>query len=257
MDTNAPRLLIVDDEPDACANLSDIFVDLGYEVDVAYDALTALELVEKNTYDVALLDLKMPGMDGLELYRRVRQLSAETVAIVVTAYANSGTAASVLDSGAWKILSKPVDVLQLMGLVEQALNEPLILVVDDDQDLCASLWDTLHDRSYRVCLANNLETATVRLKQREYNVVLIDMKLPECDGRQILGKVRQMNPNARAILITGYRDEMEIQVQEALGNGADAVCYKPFQMDNLLNTIRQFSIDPRTQFIKPGTRGTT
>ena len=257
MATNVPRLLIVDDEPDTCANLLDIFVDLGYEVDVAYDGLAALKLVEKNTYDVALLDLKMPGMDGLELYQRIRQLSAGTVAIVVTAYANSGTATSVLDSGAWKILSKPVDLPQLLGLVEQALDEPLILVVDDDQDLCASLWDTLRDRSYRVCLANNLEDATGRLKQREYNVVLIDMKLPECDGSQILGKVRQMNPDARTILITGYRDEMELRVQEALGNGADAVCYKPFQMDKLLKTIGQLSIDPRTQIIEPGTRGTT
>ena len=246
MATNVPRLLIVDDEPDTCANLSDIFVDLGYEVDVAFDGPAALAKFENKAYDVAILDLKMPGMDGLELYRHIRQLSAGTVAIVVTAYANSGTAASVLDSGAWKILSKPVDVLQLMGLVEQALNEPLILVVDDDQDLCASLWDTLRDRRYRVCLTNNLEDATGRLKLREYNVVLIDMKLPECDGSQILGKVRQMNPDARTILITGYRDEMELRVQEALGNGADAVCYKPFQMDNLLNTIRQFSIDPRT-----------
>ena len=85
MKTNAAaRILVVDDEVDTCANLSDILSDLGYEVDVAYDGLGALELVNQKTYDVALLDLKMPGMNGLELYRRIKQLEAGTVAIVVS-----------------------------------------------------------------------------------------------------------------------------------------------------------------------------
>ena len=75
------RILIVDDEVDTCANLCDILTDLGYQVDTAYDGFAALELVKKNAYDVALLDLRMPGMDGLELYRKIRQISAETVAI--------------------------------------------------------------------------------------------------------------------------------------------------------------------------------
>jgi len=183
----------------------------------------------------------MPGMDGLELYRRIRRISAGTVAIVVTAYANSATATSVLDSGAWKILSKPVDFPHLLGLVEQATAEPLVLIVDDDQDLCDALWDLLRERSYRACLAHDLASASSRLQQRGYDVVLIDMKLPECNGNQILEQVRAMNPEARTILITGYRDEMDRRVQEALDHGADAVCYKPFHMDKLLETIRQFT----------------
>jgi DNA-binding response OmpR family regulator len=234
--------LVVDDEPDTCANLADIFADLGYQVDVAHDGLIALNLVEKNSYDVAILDLKMPGMDGLELYRRIRQLSAGTVAIVVTAYANSATAAAVLDSGAWKILPKPVDFPLLLGLIEQVIGEPLVLVVDDDQDLCESLWDTLRERGYRVCLANTAVGAAQRLGGRTFDVVLIDMKLPDGDGSELLEHVRERNPEARTILITGFRDELELRVQQALGGGgADAVCFKPFEMDRLLETIRKFS----------------
>lgn len=66
MSQHEPRLLIVDDEADACRNLSDILSDLGYRVDAAYDG--ALELVNKHNYDVALLDLKMPGMNGVEVF---------------------------------------------------------------------------------------------------------------------------------------------------------------------------------------------
>src|SRR5450755_2500750 len=58
-------ILVVDDEEDTCRNLSDILTDLGYHVDTAHDGPAALEMVRHKRYDVALLDLKMPGMDGL------------------------------------------------------------------------------------------------------------------------------------------------------------------------------------------------
>ncbi len=237
MSNQTTRLLIVDDDQDACSNLSDIFSDLGFQADVAYDGQAALALVERNRYDVALLDLKMPGMDGLELYRRIRQISAETVAIVVTAYASSATAASALAAGAWRILTKPVDFPKLLHLVEEAMHQPLLLVVDDDHDLCESLWELFHDRSYRVCLTYDVPQAVNKLRERTYHVVLVDMMLPTSDGTEVLACLPQANPQARSVLITGHRSETEQLVQTALASGASAVCYKPFDVDLLLTTV--------------------
>jgi CheY-like chemotaxis protein len=95
----------VDDDVDTCRNLADILSDLGYHVDTAHDGLTALEMLRKRSYDVALLDYKMPGMDGLTLYREIKKLRAETVAIVVTAYAGGGPAEEALHAGAWLVLT--------------------------------------------------------------------------------------------------------------------------------------------------------
>lgn len=85
-------ILVVDDEVDTCRNLSDILTDLGYQVDTALDGFTALEMARNKCYDIALLDLKMPGMDGLTLYSELCKLCAETLAIVVTAHASKATA---------------------------------------------------------------------------------------------------------------------------------------------------------------------
>ena len=96
-----PRVLIVDDEADTCANLADIFSDFGYYVDTASDGPSALQLINSQPfYDIVLLDLRMPGMDGLELYRRIKQTSAGTEALIVTAYASSDTAKSAIAAGA-------------------------------------------------------------------------------------------------------------------------------------------------------------
>jgi two-component system, NtrC family, response regulator HydG len=73
MTKKTPSILVVDDEVDTCRNLSDILTDLGYRVDVAHDGFTALAMVRQKPYDVALLDLKMPGMDGLTLYREIKK----------------------------------------------------------------------------------------------------------------------------------------------------------------------------------------
>jgi len=238
---SSARILIVDDEQDTCANLSDILTDLGYQVDTANDGFAALELVKKHPYDVALLDLRMPGMDGLELYRRMREVSAETVAIVVTAYASSDTAKSVLATGAWKILSKPVNIGSLLNLVSQALDTPLVLVVDDDHDLCENLWEILRERGYRVCIAHDLPEAEKKLSEHRFHVVLIDMRLPTGTGQDLLRTLRNVDPEARAILITGYRSEMEAKVQTAMDAGANAVCYKPFDVAKLLSTVEALS----------------
>jgi DNA-binding response OmpR family regulator len=239
MDTAVPAILVVDDDVDTCRNLADILSDLGHRVDVAHDGPSALELVRRHNYDVALLDLKMPGIDGVTLYREIKKLRAGTVAIIVSAYASSATAEEALTAGAWQVLAKPIDFPKLLGLVDEAVGQPLVMVVDDDHDLCATLWDLLRERGFRVCLAHDEREARESLKDTAFRVVLIDMRLPEGDGTTVFRLVRGANPRARTVLITGHRSETEQLVGQVLQEGADAVCYKPFDVPVLLATLQR------------------
>lgn len=235
------RILVVNDDKDICRNLSDILSDLGYHVNFAFDGFSALELVRQQPYDVALLDLKMPGMDGLTLYREIKKQRAGTVSLLVTAYASPETADAALSAGAWKVVAKPVDFRKLLGFVDEVLDQPLVLVVDDDHDLCANLWDLFRDRGFRVCLAHDGPGAAARLKETAYRIVLIDMQIPNGNGRDVYQWVREANPEARTILITGYRSEMESLVERTIAEGADAVCYKPFHVPDLLAKLEQLA----------------
>jgi DNA-binding NtrC family response regulator len=241
MNTQPPTVLVVDDDLDTCSNLQDSLADMGYDVDTAQDGSTALEMVRRKPYDVALLDLKMPGMDGLTLYREIRKLRAGTVAMIVSAYATPETTSEALNAGAWRVMSKPVDFLKLLPLLDEAAQQPLVMVVDDDRELCESLWDLLREHDYRVCIAGDEAEAADRLLGRDFQVVLIDMKLPGGDGRGVLKRVQDLTPDARTLLITGYRDEMTQLVDQALQEGADGVCYKPFDVPQLLGLLRRFS----------------
>ncbi len=241
MNQQTPRILVVDDDADICRNLCDILADLGYEVDSAPDGPSALVLIDQKPYDVALLDYKMPGMDGLTLYREIKRRRADTVSLLVTAFASRETADEALTAGAWKVLSKPVDFGKLLGLVEEAVCQPLVLVIDDDHDLCRSLWDLFRDRGYRVALAHDSREASVQLRGQRYRVILIDLRLPDSDGSEVFRMVRTGDPSARTIVITGHRSEMDPILDGLIAEGVDAVCFKPFNIPVLLDKLDELA----------------
>lgn len=125
---SSKRILIVDDDSDTRSNLADILSDVGYETDTAPDGLTALQKIEHDhaaagrCFDLCLLDFKMPGMDGAELYQRIRQVAPSLRAIMITAYAGKDGVQRATAAGTWKVLQKPVDVRSLLGLIGDALG---------------------------------------------------------------------------------------------------------------------------------------
>ena len=119
----ASSILVVDDDRDTCASMSDIIADLGYQVDVAYDGPAALEHFKRQSYRLALLDFKMPGMTGIDVYRRLKQEGAETVGILVTAFAASETINDAMDAGMRQVMPKPVDFVRLVPIIKEVAGE--------------------------------------------------------------------------------------------------------------------------------------
>jgi CheY-like chemotaxis protein len=118
-DTN---ILLVDDDEDTCASMSNIFLDVGYTVDMAYDGPGALELSGRHQYRLALLDYKKPGMDGLELCRRLKNCQPSVVVVLITAFSSVATAGAAAEAGVRCSLLKQVNFSVLMPLVAEAVN---------------------------------------------------------------------------------------------------------------------------------------
>jgi len=114
-------ILVVDDDADTCRNMVDLFGDLGYTVDAAEGGEVALEKAPQQPYDLGLLDLRMPGMDGLTLCRNLKRLHPRMETMIITAYGRSGLDEEANDAGARHVLPKPIHFPRLLALVEQAL----------------------------------------------------------------------------------------------------------------------------------------
>jgi len=101
--------------------MADLFDDRGYRVDAADGGDVALEQARRQAYDVGLLGLRMPGMDGLTLCRRLKQLWPGMVNLIVTGYHTDGLDEDARQAGACHIIQKPIDFALLLALIEQAM----------------------------------------------------------------------------------------------------------------------------------------
>ena len=120
-------ILVVDDELIVRESLSKWFREDGFRVDAAENAAAALRKLQAGTWNIMLVDIKMPGMDGIELLQRVRQTNKEVVVIVITAFATVDTAVKALKEGAYDYITKPIDPDYLDHMVEKAIQQQMLL----------------------------------------------------------------------------------------------------------------------------------
>lgn len=234
-------ILVVDDDLDIVCNAIDILTDMGFHADSAVNGHAALQRARAKHYDVALLDLKLPDMDGVELYRQLKSLQPSLVAIMLTAYSGIDAVVQAKDAGVWRVLRKPVDFESLLTLINDALHQPLLLVVDDDTDFCSNLWQLLRDQDYRVDLAHDEAKAREKIATRPYETVILDMKLGDKSGEEVFASFESSSPRPQTLLVTGCRSSTNDRVEELLNRGAEAVCYKPIEMGKFLETLDELT----------------
>ena len=121
------RIVVIDDEVNAAAALETLLKEDGYEVARAHEAPGGLALVEKTDPDIVLTDLRMPGMDGLELLAKVKELRPDTMVILMTAFGTVKTAVRAMKLGAEDYLSKPIDFEELEVLLQRVLEKRRLL----------------------------------------------------------------------------------------------------------------------------------
>ncbi len=126
-------ILIVDDEESVRDSLYNWFIEDGYRVECAENAKKALTLLESDQFDIILADIKMPGMDGLEMLRRIKSIKPDSIVIVMTAFATVDTAVKALKDGAYDYVTKPFDPDDLTHLIRNATK--MISLEDENENL--------------------------------------------------------------------------------------------------------------------------
>ncbi len=167
-------ILVVDDEESVRDSLSLWFVEDGYRVECAENAKKALSILESDTFDIILTDLKMPGMDGLEMLRRIKVLNKDSIIIVMTAFATVDTAVKALKDGAFDYVTKPFDPDDLSHLIRNATRQ--------------------------ITLAQENET----LKKRVDSLESVEDLIGKSEAiKRVLKEVESVAPTNSSVIITG------------------------------------------------------
>jgi DNA-binding NtrC family response regulator len=115
-----PRILVVDDEPVVRESLNDWFAQDGYPIDMAASGREALQKLQESSWDILLTDVKMPGMDGLELQQKAKEIDPDITIIIMTAYASVDSAMQAIKEGAYDYVTKPLDPDDLEQIIIRA-----------------------------------------------------------------------------------------------------------------------------------------
>jgi DNA-binding NtrC family response regulator len=118
-----PRILVIDDERSIRNTLKDILEYEKYEVDLAEDGNKGIELIRSAEYDIVLCDIKMPGMDGMEVLDRVTVLAPDTPVVMISGHGNIDTAVESIKKGAFDYIEKPLDLNRLLITIRNALDK--------------------------------------------------------------------------------------------------------------------------------------
>lgn len=235
------RVLVVDDNPDLLGTFSLILKRKGYDVETAEDGMVAVDKLQTHNFDVVLMDVIMPRMSGIEAFYKIKDINPEVKVIMMTAYSEEEKLKEVADNGVYCTLRKPIELSQLMSILNEATSQPVILVVDDDGDLCFTLTRALELKGYKVISAYSGEEAIKASRGTNCRIALVDYKMPLMDGLETYLKLREANSKLSAVMMTGYRDEMGKVVEEALGNSAIDYLYKPFAPEQALAIVNRLS----------------
>lgn len=137
------KILIVDDDKIIADILKDLLADMERSVDVCYDGLASVERIQKNFYDLIIVDLVMPRVGGLDVLKYAKKVNPDVIVIIITGYASIETAIMAIKEGAYDYIRKPCKLEEIKIVVENAIDK--IKLNRENRELLRKLQDAYHE----------------------------------------------------------------------------------------------------------------
>jgi DNA-binding NtrC family response regulator len=256
-DTAKARILMVDDEDEFLEASSQALDRRGFEVHIARDGGSALMMVERQDFEAVILDVKMPGLDGIEVFHQIKKIHPDLPVIILTGHGSISQAFETSREGIADYLAKPIDINVLAGRVKQVIEQSRerlravddygsgaasldlihLLIIDDETELTDSLKRIFERRNMEVYTAASGQKGLGILEEKPVDVVILDIKMPGMDGMEVLELIKRDYPNVQVIILTGHPS-----VETALKGvklGASEYLTKPAEVEEFVSTVRR------------------
>ena len=230
------RILIIEDDADHAESIADVLNAHGYQVELALTGEQGIAKFRDEDFDVTLMDVKLPGMNGVETFFQFRKMRPDAKVIMMTGFSVEHLIAQAVDNGAIGVLYKPFAIIELLTMLERVKPRGLVLVADDDPDFPASIEPILKRHGYSVCIAGTGQEALDKGRAKDIDCLILDLRLPILSGLEVYVRLREAGQEIPTILVTAYADEENRTLQQ-LRPYTDGLLIKPFDPAVLLRAI--------------------
>jgi len=247
------KLLIVDDEYSVVDALREYLTMRGYEVFGAGRWEEVVTVLRQEHPEVILLDIRLPGMSGMEILQKIRILEPRAQVIMITALDDANLRRDAMAAGAVGFAFKPLDVQSLERVIMAATRQPpplapkspikasqvTVLVVDDEPEICVALRYYLVGLGYKVLTAANGTEALKTLQEARPrpDIMLLDLSMPQKGGFAVLEELRQYGTRIPIVVMSAHDNETVRQATQLLG--VRKFLQKPMPLPAIERTVRE------------------
>ncbi len=233
-------ILVVDDHQGMLQTLTDILKDEDYQVTAAESGLKAIELCKKNEFDIILMDVKMPELNGVETLQRIQNYITNTRVIMMSAYSVEELKQESLQAGAVAFMQKPIDVEVVIKLIEQVEQPSILLISEDDKEINI-LMNYLNQHNYRAYATHDVEEVIGLARQIYFSVIITDTNIITNDGVEIHQVLKEITPRSFLIVLDETNRKRSDNEKVSVEN-TDAIYDKTKDTNELLTILDEFKL---------------
>ena len=232
------NILIVDDDEDFAESLGEFLEIQGHEIVIAHSGEQAIKEYRANVFDIVFTDIRMPGMNGVEMFLQIKSLNPNAKVVVMTGFSESQLIDTAKQKGAAGILHKPFDMNIVKSLMVKAAADGIILIADDDDDFVTAMQELLQNEGYSVKVAQDGQQAVDHIMKEHIDLLLLDLKMPRRTGAEVCKLLQEQQKLPTTIILTAYADEQSKQIAELQSMSVDTCLRKPVPPETLLQNIQ-------------------
>jgi PAS domain S-box-containing protein len=245
------RVLLAEDNPDNRRLARIILENEGYELDIAENGLEAFNKAKQNLYDIIIMDLMMPEMDGFQATRAIRALdsgSKNTPIVALTAHAGIGFRERCLAGGMNDYLAKPYKKSDLLAMVTKRVDRRSAILVADDSPEARDIVERflMRDGAYRLTFACNGQEAVEAFSSQRVSLVLMDMEMPVLNGYEAARAIRETPRGAEIPIIAMTAHVGSREEKKCLDAGCTDTLRKPLSRNRLLQCTELHLGEPQS-----------
>ena len=229
------RVLVVDDEPGLREMLAANLELDGFEVVTAESAERGLEIATAQTFDLVLTDIRMPGMNGVEMFRKLRELGRRMPVVLMTGFALEELVQGALEDGAFTVLPKPFDVAHALEIAARAARGPTVLVVDDVKEVAEATSAALEASGLKARAAHSGDEALEVMKSGGVDLCVVDLVMPGMSGAELVSRLRALPTPVAVIAVSG--EDVPALIRDVATLGMHTFMRKPVGARELTRNI--------------------
>ncbi len=232
------RVFVVDDDADFAESLACILESHDCQVQIAHTGEEAIKIFQEQDFDLAFMDVKLPGKNGVESFLEIRRHKPEARVVMMTGFSMEQLLEEAVENGAYGVLRKPLDPEEVLRMIDR-VSPRGILIADDDPAFVESVRDYLEGQGRQVFTAQNGQEAIERVCAGGIDILILDVRMPVLDGLQAYIELKHSGHAVPTILVTAYADTEMERVQTLCSRSAGLILRKPFDPRDLLQEVER------------------